>query len=101
MVQRSKMEGVGKESVKEGGYSLRRSWGTSLQSAGMSGLVRQDLGGYAERGCSRETMCLRESVDGALRLETKSGQFRMGHRSGSEGRVGHRGQCLLCLEAEA
>jgi hypothetical protein len=81
------MEGVAKGSAKEGVYSLRRSLGTSRQSAGMLGLARQDLGKYAERGCSRETMCLRECVDGALHLETKSGRFRRGHRTESEGRV--------------
>lgn len=82
------MEGVAKGSAKEGAYSLRRSWGTSRQSAGMSGLVKQDLGKYAERDCSKETKCLRECVDGALHLETKSGRFRRGHRTGGGGSVG-------------
>ena len=87
MGQMSKMGGVAKGSAKEGAYSLRRSWGTSRQSAGMSGLARQDLGKYAERGCSKETMGLRECVEGVLHLETKSGRFRRGHRTGSGGAV--------------
>jgi len=81
MGQRSKMEVVAKGSVKEGVYSLRRCWGRSRQSAGLSGPVRQDLGKYAERGCSKKAMFLRESVDGALHLETKTGRFQTSHRT--------------------
>jgi hypothetical protein len=87
MGQKSKMEGVAKGNVKEGANSLRRSWGSSRQSAGMLGLVRQDLGKYAERGCPGERMDLRECLDGALHLETKSERFRRGHGTGRGVRV--------------
>jgi hypothetical protein len=75
----------------------------SRQRAGLSSLVRRDLGISAERGRSRKMVCLSERrVDGALQqLETKSGRFQTGHRTGGGGRVSEGGVCLLCLEADA
>lgn len=82
------MEGVAKGNVKEEVCSLRRCWGTFRQRAGLSGLVGQDLGKYSERGCSRKTMCLRESMDEALlHLGTKIGYSPRSHRIGSGGKV--------------
>jgi hypothetical protein len=70
----SRMEGVGKGCVKEVAYSLRTSWGTFQQRAGLSCPVRREVG----EGVVEMLVCLNESVGGTLHLETS---FQTGHRA--------------------